>query len=33
MTLKAYQILKKQKRWKAEIDTKGKKAPDALSVA
>ena len=30
MTLKAYQILKRQKLWKAEIEAKGKKAPEGF---
>ncbi len=30
MALKAYQILKKQKLWKAEIEAKGKKAPEGF---
>lgn len=30
MTLKAYQILKRQKFWKAEIEAKGKKAPEGF---
>lgn len=30
MMLKAYQILKRQKLWKAEIEAKGKKAPEGF---